>query len=140
MPIFVLDTDTVTRQQANRATIIRRLEQIPPTEVFTTVITLREQIRGRLAVVDAVKEDSDLVRAYTQLQATIDYFKLVHVLPFSAEALVKLQQLRLQRIRVGTQDLRIAAIVLSVGGILVTSNQRDFTKVPGLSMEDWDVG
>jgi tRNA(fMet)-specific endonuclease VapC len=139
MPLYVLDTDTVTRQQANRATILQRLERIPPTQIFTTVITLREQIRGRLAVVDRVAEGVALIQAYTQLQATINYFKQVHVLPFTAEAFVQLQQLRQQKVRVGTQDLRIAAIVLAVGGILVTSNRRDFAQVPGLPIEDWDV-
>ena len=139
MPIYVLDTDTITLQQANRATILRHLEHIPPTHIFTTVITLREQIRGRLAVVDQVEEGAALIQAYTQLQATVDYFKQVHILPFTVEALARLQQLRLQKVRVGTQDLRIAAIVLSVGGILVTSNRRDFAKVPGLRIEDWNV-
>jgi len=139
MPIYVLDTDTVSRQQANHAAILRRLERLPPAQIFTTVIALREQLRGRLAVLDRVEEDIALLQAYTQLQATVDYFKQVHVLPFTAAALAQLQQLRQQKVRVGTQDLRIAAIVLSVGGILVTSNRRDFAKVPGLLIEDWNV-
>lgn len=139
MSIYVLDTDTITLQQANRRTILRHLEHIPPTQVFTTVITMREQIRGRLAIVDQTEEGAILVKAYAQLQATVDYFKQVRVLPFTEEALTRLQQLRMQKVRVGTQDLRIAAIALSVDGILVTSNRRDFAKVPGLSIEDWNV-
>jgi len=53
-------------------------------------------------------------------------------------ATATLQKLRDQRIRIGTQDLRIAAIVLAAGGTLVTSNLRDFEKVPGLLIEDWN--
>lgn len=137
MTIYVLDTDTVTRQQANHPAVLRRLEQLPPTQIFTTVITLREQIRGRLAVVDRVAEGVQLVKAYQQLQTTLDYFQQVNVLSFTVEAAVRLQQLRDQKIRVGSQDLRIAAIVLSGSGILVTSNRRDFSRVPGLQIEDW---
>ena len=139
MPTYILDTDTVTRQQASHPAIIRRLEQIPPTLVFTIVITLREQLRGRLAVVDRATEDVVLVRAYQQLQATVDYFKQVYLLPFTIEAAAQLQRLRAQKARVGTQDLRIAAIALSVGGVLVTSNRHDFAKVPGLQIEDWSA-
>ncbi|MEH1826617.1 MAG: type II toxin-antitoxin system VapC family toxin [Nostoc sp.] len=44
-----------------------------------------------------------------------------------------------QRIRIGTQDLRIAAITLSVNSILVTRNHKDFEKVPNLRLEDWTL-
>ena len=49
------------------------------------------------------------------------------------------EELRRQKIRVGTQDLRIAAIVLSVDGLLVTRNQCDFAQVPGLVLQDWTI-
>jgi tRNA(fMet)-specific endonuclease VapC len=42
-----------------------------------------------------------------------------------------------QRIRVGSHDLQIAAITLSVDGVLVTRNRRDFRKVAGLQIIDW---
>ncbi|RLC20796.1 MAG: hypothetical protein DRI57_03980 [Deltaproteobacteria bacterium] len=71
------------------------------------------------------------------MQATLDYFSLVNVLPFTYDALQHLEKLRAEKVRIGTQDLRIAAIVLSVNGILVTSNRRDFDKVPGPVIEDW---
>ncbi|MFZ2358360.1 MAG: type II toxin-antitoxin system VapC family toxin [Anaerolineae bacterium] len=137
-PQYVLDTDTVTYLQAGRAAVMRRLSTVSPDAVFTTVITMREQLRGRLAAVDQAAEGPDLLLAYDRLLATVRYFTHVNVLPFSPAAAATLQRLRDQRIRIGTQDLRIAAIVLSTGGTLVTSNRRDFEKVPGLLIEDWD--
>lgn len=137
-PQYILDTDTVTYVQAGRAAVLRRLSTAVPDAVFTTVITVREQLRGRLAAVDQAAEGPELLLAYDRLLATVRYFTHVNVLPFSPAAAATLQRLRDQRIRIGTQDLRIAAIVLSTGGTLVTSNRRDFGKVPGLLVEDWD--
>ena len=58
-------------------------------------------------------------------------------LPFDETAATIFDQLRAQRIRIGTNDLAIAAITLSVRGILVTRNTVDFQRVPDLLIEDW---
>ena len=121
-----------------RESVLRRLTSVSPDLVFTTVVTLREQVRGRLVAVDQASEGDDLLLAYDRLLATVRYFAQVNVLPFTPAAAATLQKFRDQRIRIGTQDLRIAAIVLAVGGTLVTSNRRDFEKVPGLTIEDWN--
>ena len=38
---------------------------------------------------------------------------------------------------IGALDLLIAAQALSLGAILVSSNQKEFRRVPGLRVEDW---
>ena len=139
MPLYILDTDSVTFQQNGREIIIRRLQSVPANSVYTTVITAYEQIRGRMATINRVQEGKDLVRAYEQLQATLRYFSVVNVLPFTSVAAHRLEKLRAEKVRIGTHDLRIAAIVLSVNGILITSNRRDFDEVSGRIIEDWDT-
>jgi tRNA(fMet)-specific endonuclease VapC len=61
------------------------------------------------------------------------------VIPFDAAAARVFEGLITQRIRIGTMDLRIAAIALSRELVLVTRNASDFRKVPGLRIEDWTV-
>jgi tRNA(fMet)-specific endonuclease VapC len=139
VPLYILDTDSITFQQAGCETIIRHLQSVPADSVYTTVITVYEQIRGRLAAINRAREGRDLVWAYERLQATLRYFSLVNVLPFTSVAAQRLEKLRAEKVRIGTQDLRIAAIVLSVNGVLITSNRRDFDKVPGLIIEDWNT-
>jgi tRNA(fMet)-specific endonuclease VapC len=60
-------------------------------------------------------------------------------LQFSEDAGNIYAELVKQKIRVGTQDLRIAAITLSVGVILITRNRKDFEKVTNLRLEDWTI-
>jgi tRNA(fMet)-specific endonuclease VapC len=49
------------------------------------------------------------------------------------------QELKRQRLRVGSQDLRIAAITLANQGCLVTRNRSDFERISGLTLEDWTI-
>lgn len=71
------------------------------------------------------------------LRDVVKYLQRFEIIDFSLDAYNRYTELRVQRIRIGTQDLRIAAIALSINAILVTRNQQDFSRVPGLVWEDW---
>jgi tRNA(fMet)-specific endonuclease VapC len=43
------------------------------------------------------------------------------------------------RLKVGTQDLKIAAIALAYNIVLLTRNRRDFGRIPGLRIDDRSV-
>ena len=58
-------------------------------------------------------------------------------MPFEQSALDRFDALKRQKVRVGTMDLRIAAIALAGDLTLVTANTSDFAQVPGLRLEDW---
>ena len=47
------------------------------------------------------------------------------------------ENLKRQRLRCGTMDLKIAAICLVHDGLLLTRNLSDFAKIPGLRVENW---
>ncbi len=94
-------------------------------------------MRGWLSVIRNAETTAKLVSAYASFHIALDYFKSVQVLDFDQMACVSYEALRRQKLCIGTQDLRIAAIVLSIGGLLITRNQRDFAPIPGLKLQDW---
>ena len=69
----------------------------------------------------------------------MEYLNKLKLLDFYLSAYNFYKELVSQRIRIGTRDLRIAAITLSINGILVTRNTKDFAKVSNLEMEDWTI-
>jgi tRNA(fMet)-specific endonuclease VapC len=136
---YVLDTDTTSALQRGQPEVKIRLEGLDPQTAASTVVTLFEQLRGRLAEVNRARDEARLRIALQRLLDTLRYFCTNNVLPFDVAASSIYRSLVAQRLRVGTQDLRIAAIVLANDAILVTSNRRDFERVPGLRIEDWNV-
>jgi tRNA(fMet)-specific endonuclease VapC len=77
------------------------------------------------------------VEAYRRLLRHLDNYRRIPVLAFDAQAAIEFQRLRRARVRIGTMDLKIAAIVLSQSATLLSKNLADFGKVPDLRVEDW---
>jgi len=135
---YVLDTDTTTALQQKNPYVTRRVGRVPASELFFTVISFEEQCQGRLAAFNKLLNDAKRIEAYQRLMDTLEFYQIVNVLPYDAEAVVKDVQLRDQR-RMGTHDRRIAAITLAHGHTLVTRNTRHFKDIIGLALEDWMV-
>ena len=108
---------------------MQRVEATHPQDIATTIISLEEQVYGRLSAIRRANTPEKLVYAYAKLKYTWQFFNTIQLLEFTPAAQQCYTDLVHQKVRVGTQDLRIAAIVLSVGGIVVTWNQKDILLV-----------
>ena len=141
MSRYILDTDCFSLWRKNHPMMVQRVE-VNAENLAVTIVTVEEVIRGRFNVIRQASEPSQadkLVLAYTKLWDTLDDFKNLNILKFDQNAFTIYTESRSQRIRIGTQDLRIAAIVLANNAILVTRNNQDFSQVPGLVQEDWTI-
>jgi tRNA(fMet)-specific endonuclease VapC len=140
--MFVLDSDHMSLLEwggEGSAVIREHLADVDPNEVVTTVISFEEQMRGWMAYIARAKSLDQEVEAYRRLRRHLENYRQVPVLDFDERAATEFQRLRRARIRIGTMDLKIAAIVFSRDAMLLSKNSVDFDKVPGLKVEDWTV-
>ncbi len=109
----------------------------PRTDLAFSIVSLHEQTRGCHAYLQRVRTAREVVHGYSLLSQVLRDFTMAPVLPFDEAAATVFTSLVAQRLRVRTMDLRIAAIALARGLVVLTRNAQDFGRVPGLQMEDW---
>jgi tRNA(fMet)-specific endonuclease VapC len=61
MSLFILDTDIVTLHQRNHPQAVAKIQAHAPEELAITVITVEEQMRGRLAQLSHPNQNAILV-------------------------------------------------------------------------------
>jgi tRNA(fMet)-specific endonuclease VapC len=142
--MVILDTDHLTviqRQSQPTYSILRaRLSRMPATDIGTTIINVEEQMRGWLAVVGRSRRLEQVIAAYRHLHASLSFFGAIPIFEFDEPAAQRYLQLRRSRIRLGSMDLKIAAVAISRGAILLSRNLGDFRQIPGLIVQDWTQG
>ena len=84
MTLYILDTDHISLQQRAHPVIMQRLQAIGNDDsVAVTIITVEEQIRGRLEIIRRYRGSPLQVAAYEAFQQTVRYFAIWHVLGFT---------------------------------------------------------
>lgn len=141
MSYYILDTDHFSLWQRNHPFVVKHITK-NANNISITIITAEEVIRGRFNVIRQSSQNSEsdkLVLAYNLFWETLDDFKMLGILKFDQKAFIHYTDLRSQKIRIGSQDLKIASITLATNSILITRNSRDFNKIPDLKFEDWTI-
>jgi len=141
--MVLLDSDHMSLLQRGGAEgdrIRERLNKLPPNEAATTIVNYEEQTRGWLARLARATTLDRQVSDYSELKILLRKYCNVPVVDFDSGAAARFEHLKQARIRIGTMDLKIAAIALANEATLLTRNLIDFRRVPGLQAEDWSIG
>jgi tRNA(fMet)-specific endonuclease VapC len=130
--MYLLDTDICSYLMKRKyPALIERVRGFSPLELKVSVITLYELEYG--AIRSARREHIFLV--LRQL------LKNVEVLAFDSSAARTAASIRADLTSrgtpIGAHDFQIAGHAMARGAILVTNNVREFSRVPGLQVENW---
>lgn len=140
MTQFLLDTDTLSLLQQGHATVLQRVNSHPVSDIAVSTITLQEQMQGWQTGLNRARNPQQIAIAHQRLvDRNLPTWCRFAVLPFPEPAILRFEHLKSLRLNVGFMDLRIAAVALENGLKVVTRNQRDFGRVPGLTTEDRSV-
>lgn len=131
---YLLDTDTCVLYLARRSVKVRRrLEATPVKEVAVCSMVKAELFYG------AWKSNNPQRTIATQRQ----FLDVLVSLPFDdlAAEVYGRERARLAKLGtpIGPNDLLIASIAIADSLILVTHNTREFSRIAGLQIEDWEA-
>lgn len=132
--IYLLDTNTCIGYLNGRSIgVLRRLQALFSQDVAVCSVVKAELFYGSM-------RSNNPARSLAQQQ---DFLNRFISLPFDDQSAVIYGQIRAQLAASGTpigpNDLLIASIALANNLILVTHNTREFSRVEGLRLEDWEI-
>jgi tRNA(fMet)-specific endonuclease VapC len=129
--LYLLDTNILIAALKGQMEVQSRLETMPLSAIRLSAIVLgelefgaeksarSERNRARLAVLvqrlELVGIDHDVTRHYAKVRAMLER----------------------QGTPIGANDTWIAAQALAINAVLVTDNEREFSRVPSLPIENW---
>jgi len=138
--VIILDTDLLTIIQRAESqeyeNLVDRLDAADD-DVAVSIVSFEEQMRGWLAFIARASTSDDQIKGYARLHGLLEDYANRPILDFDHTAVIEYQRLQNSKVRVGTMDLKIAAIALAHNALLLSRNITDFRRVPGLRVDDW---
>jgi tRNA(fMet)-specific endonuclease VapC len=129
---YLLDTDIciyIIKKKPEQ--VLRKLTKLASTEIAISTVTLSELIYGA--------EKSQ--HRQKNIEALSGFLVPIDVLPWDESAAQSTGEVRAQLEKSGKvngpYDLQIAGQAISLNLILVTNNEKEFSRVKGLRIENW---
>lgn len=129
---FLLDTNICIHiRQQRPARVLARFEKLAPGEAVLSVITYGELLYG------AAKSQHRAL-ALEKLASLVSFLPVLSMPEQTAQEYGAIRaHLEAKGEVIGGNDLWIAAHARAAGLILVTNDEAEFTRVPGLKVQNW---
>jgi len=129
--MWFLDTNACIMFSRGQAMVCARWHQHRANQ-----LTIPMTVFGELMVGAEKSTRRDLLLG--EIEALLERHELIEITEEVAEAYARIRvSLEKTGTRIGSNDLWIAATALAHDATLVTNNTAEFTRVPGLKIEDW---
>jgi tRNA(fMet)-specific endonuclease VapC len=130
---YLLDTNVCIAAMRGNAKVIHGFAARSPEDCAVSMVSVFELFAGVFRCNDPVGEGQKVTTFLTSF----------HLLPFDWDSAMKTAEIRFQLEKSGTKigpyDLQLGGQALSLDLILVTHNTREFKRVQGLRIEDWET-
>jgi tRNA(fMet)-specific endonuclease VapC len=130
---YLLDTNVCIAAMRGNPKIVREVAARSPEDCAVSMVTVFELFAGVCRCNDPEGEG----------RKVSTFLEPFHLLPFDWDSALKTAEIRFQLenvgIKIGPYDLQLAGQALSLDLTLVTHNTREFKRVLGLRIEDWEI-
>ena len=140
--MILLDTDHATllkyndRERGRRR--INRLNAVSASEVIgVAIVTVEKRMRVCPALIAKEKLALRQVVGYRKSALLFEFHQEFEIVPFDEADARRFDDFRRRKLRIGANDLKIAATALVNHAILLSANRTDFKSVSSLRVENW---
>lgn len=131
--LYCLDTNTcIAILRGTGANAIERFKAAGPERLRLPAMVVAELLLGA----------ARSVRPAENMKTVERFIEPIEIVPFDRRGAEEYATIRAELQKAGTpigpNDLVIAATVLACGGVLVTANRREFSRVRRLHVESWE--
>ncbi|MGL6074209.1 MAG: PIN domain-containing protein [Fimbriiglobus sp.] len=141
MALFLLDTTTITHLRNNQSRVHTNeiLHSDPDSGHVVAIasVNVEEVIGGWISFLQQARTVQQKVYGAERLNDSIQLLARFMLISETSTAIARFESLRKLKLNVGRNDLRLAALALELGAVVVSDNVRDFGRVPGLQWADW---
>ncbi|MEM1083000.1 MAG: type II toxin-antitoxin system VapC family toxin [Verrucomicrobiota bacterium] len=129
---YLLDTNVCIRVMKGDPRVTARMRALRPDDCGVSMVSVYELFFGVERCRNPEREADKL----------LEFLKPLHLWPFDWDAALRTaavrRQLEASGNRIGPYDLQLAGQALALDVVMVTNNTREFRRVEGLKVEDWE--